>query len=62
MNAREIVDRVLTGEALTISAQQTFTFMRECERLDIVCRLNIEVEGDRCTISIGDITQLGREW
>lgn len=60
MTAREIVGRVLTGEELTISSQQAFTFMRECERRDIECRVEMQINGDRCTISIGDITQARR--
>lgn len=50
MTAQAIVDMVKHGAIITVSRNNAFTFMRECERHDINCRLSIKFRGRVATI------------
>ena len=59
MRAQEIIERVQSGETLTISAANASVFMRECERHRLNCQVQMSIHGGFCTISLEDITQAG---
>ncbi len=51
MMAEEIIRRVGDGETVEISTSAVLSFMQECERRSICCRLYISVNGRVCSIS-----------